>query len=144
MPLSGLNRSSVRPRGGVAGVELIPASEYAGGTPSASSVRAFREDRARYSEVRTGGPLVQLVRHTLVMELAATPETRRATRELASVCRTEGVVAVVTTASGELLVAGYSARFATLYPLRLTGMEYSSGNTPADFPTITLTLESTY
>ena len=144
MPLSGLNSSSARPRGGVAGVELVPASKYAGGTPSASAVRAFREDRARYREERTGGPLSPLVRHTLVMELPATPKGRRAADELAVVCRTEGVVAVVTMASGEVLVAGHSARFGTLYPLRLAGTEYTSGNTPADFPIITLTLESIY
>ena len=144
MPLSGLNKPPVRPRGGVTKVELIPASSYAGGVPPAGSAWAFREDRARYSEeITDGGPLVRLVRHTLVMELAATAESRRAVDELAALCQTEGVVAVVTMASGELLAAGYSNRFGTLYPLRVAAVEYSSGNTPADFPTIALTLRST-
>ncbi len=144
MSLSGLNRTPVRPRGGVAKVELIPASSYAGGVPPAGSAWAFREDKARYSEdITDGGPLVRLVRHTLVMELAATAEGRCAVDELVELCRAEGIVAVVTLASGEVIAVGYSARFGTLYPLRATAIEYSSGSTPADFPTIVLTLRST-
>jgi hypothetical protein len=78
------------------------------------------------------------------MELAATPEARSAVRELAAVCRGEGVVARVTMASGEVLQAGYSPLYGALYPLRLAGVEYRSGNTPADLPTIVVTLQSTY
>jgi hypothetical protein len=78
------------------------------------------------------------------MELAATPEARLAVDELAAVCRREGVVARVTMASGEVFTVGYSPLFGTLYPLRLAGVEYSSGEVPADFPTITLTLQSIY
>jgi hypothetical protein len=77
------------------------------------------------------------------MEIAATPEGRCAVDELVELCRTEGVVAAVTLASGEVIAVGYSARFGTLYPLRAAGVEYSSGSTPADFPTIVLTLRST-
>jgi hypothetical protein len=145
MPLSGFNTLSARPRGGVAKVELIPASEYAGGAPPASSVWAFREDRARYSEEQMPtGALVPLVRHTLEMEFPADPASREAVDELAATARAEGVVAVVTMASGEVIVAGYSSRFAEAYPLRITGRNVTSGRTPADFPTIALTLQSTY
>lgn len=141
MPLSGLNPTSVRPRGGVAKVELVPASEYAADKPSSGSAWAFREDRARYTEE---GTRAALVKHTLIMELPATPESRLAVDRLVDLSLGEGVVAVVTMASGEVVVAGYSSRFGSLYPLRSTGTEYSSGNTPADFPAITITLESIY
>lgn len=145
MPLSGLDSNSARPRGGVERVELVPASEYAADKPSSGFAWAFREDRARYTEETAGGSaLSALVKHTLIIELAATPESRRAAGELADTSVGQGVVAVVTMASGEVVVAGYSSRFGALYPLRITASEYSSGNTPADFPTITLTLQSVY
>ncbi len=147
MPLSGLNRSSTRPRGGVAKVELTPAPEYAGGVPSpaGSSPWAFRKDRARYSEEWVGArPLSGMVKHTLEMEFAATAESRRAVDELAQVCAARGVVAVVTMASGETLVAGYSSRFGVEYPLRMAKREETSGRLPGDMPTIAVVLESTY
>lgn len=143
MPLSGLNRPSAKPRGGVAKVELVPASEYAGTASARGPAQDFREDRAHYSETPAReSPLAPLTKHTLVMELPATAESRRATGELAAISAAEGVAAVVTLASGEVIVAGYSARFGTRYPLRVTKIESVSGRTPADFPTITVTLES--
>ena len=156
MPISGLNPISVRPRGGVAKVELIPASqagaEAAAGFATqkevvtalaASAAWAFREDRAHYSEERVSKePLTPLVRHTLEMELPATATGRRSVEELATVSRGRGVVAVVTMASGEALVAGWSERFGGRYPLRLTDVKSISGRSPGDFPTISLTLES--
>jgi hypothetical protein len=143
MPLSGLNPAPVRPRGGVAKVELVPASEYAGGVPPAGSAWAFREDRARYLARQAGASvLVPLTRHILQIDLAATPSGRRAADELCAAAAAPGIVAVVTTASGETLTAGYSPRFGSAYPLRLTRREDDSGLSPADFPTISITLES--
>ncbi len=122
MPLSRLNPISVRPRGGVTKVELIPASEYAGAVPS-SVEWAFREDRAHYSEERVAktplSSLSPLVRHTLEMDIPATATGRRRVDELAAVCTGEGVVAVVTMASGETVAVGWSARFGVRYPLRV-------------------------
>ncbi len=143
MPLTGLNRITARPRGGVRKVELATASEWAARESAAPrSGWAFREDRAGYTEERVGGEsLSPLVRHTLTMELPATPAARRAVDELISVASSEGVVAVVTMASGEVVVAGCSERFGVAYPLRPAGLESASGRTPADYPTITLTLE---
>ncbi len=145
MPLSGLNKASVRPRGGVARVGLIPASKYAGSAPPATpAVWAFREDKARYSEETTGGqPIAKMVRHTLEMEFAANPATRAAVDELRAAAASEGVVALVTMASGRVVVAGWSRRFGTRYPLRLVAESVSSGEAPADCPTVRVTLEST-
>jgi hypothetical protein len=142
MPLTGLNRTAVRPRGGVAKVELTPASEYAGAVsasrPADFAAWAFAEDRAAYSETLEGA----LVRHTLAMEFAATSESRAAIDALVAVAAASGVVARVTLASGETLVAGYSSRFGAGYPLRVTALTASSGRAPGDLPTISLTLES--
>jgi hypothetical protein len=75
------------------------------------------------------------------MEFPATAQGRKAVDELSAYSR-EGVVAVVTMASGEIVVAGYSSGFGTLYPLRLVKTESTSGHTPADLPTIAVTLQS--
>jgi hypothetical protein len=142
MPLSGLNTIPVRPRGGVKRVEIVPASLWTEGALPFAAAWAFREDRAWYSEESVGGHKpFRLVRHTLVMEFPAAEKSRMAVKEL-SACNQEGVVAMVTMASGEVIVAGRSSRFGTGYPLRLVKTESASGRTPADFPTITVTLES--
>jgi hypothetical protein len=143
MPLSGLNRTSARPRGGVASVELIPASEYAGGVPPAGSAWAFREDRARYSEELTGEkPLVPAVRHILELEFPSDAASRLRVAELERVAASEGVVAVVAMASGERIVVGYSRRFAAADPLHVINKRVDTGLVPGDFPIIAVTLES--
>lgn len=150
MPLHGLKRLSVRPKGGIAKVEIVPACCFAGagfdpGTGSLACVEttdgfagyAFREDRAHYSESLSAA----LVKHTLDMEFAAGEEARRAVDEL--VRRSgEGFVAVVTTAGGERIVVGWSARFGTGYPLRVTNISSVSGSVPEDVPSVKVTLES--
>jgi hypothetical protein len=129
----------------VAEVELIPASLYAGEAPTAPLPWAFREDRARYREEQMAGSvLAPLVKRTLEMEFAADPAGRRAMDELSETAAAQGVVAVVTMASGEVIVAGYSLRFGTEFPMRVTGREADSGLSPGDFPTLSLTLESIY
>ncbi len=55
-----------------------------------------------------------------------------------------GLVARVTLASGEVVVCGLSPRFGTAYPMRVSKIERSSGRSPADFPTVEVTLECTY
>jgi hypothetical protein len=88
--------------------------------------------------------LAPVVRHTLEMEFAADRAGRRAVDELSATAASEGVVAVVTMASGEVVVAGYSPRFGTEYPLRMTKREADSGFSPGDFPAISLILEAVY
>jgi hypothetical protein len=123
----------------VAKVELTPASKYAGADPAATTW-AFREDRAAYTETRQGA----LTRRTLSIEFAATPTARAAVDALVDVAASEGVVARVTMASGEVIVAGHSSRFGSSYPLRPTSLSSVSGLTPGDMPTISLTLETTH
>ncbi|MDR2894622.1 MAG: hypothetical protein LBU97_04095 [Alistipes sp.] len=148
MPLTGLEKVSVRPRGGVASVELFPASQWGGEVPAAAAW-TFREDRALYSEQRephSAKTPVPLVRHTLVMEFPSTAAVRRRVGELAAASSASfgaGFVARVTLASGETIVVGHSARFGTLYPLRVAAVQTTSGRTPADLPAVALTLEST-
>jgi len=145
MSLSNLPRPSVRPRGGVSKVELVPAPLWAGtGSPFPPGAVewAFREDRAHYREELTGDePLVPLVRHVLEMELPLDAASRRAVASLQA-ANAAGFVAIVTLASGERLTVGRSARFGTLYPLRVAACDLGSGRTPADLPTATLRLES--
>ncbi len=154
MTLSGSERAGVRPRGGVAGVSLVPAGSFAGAVGNSSgdgfvSFEAsedtveyvFREDRAHYSETLSGEDLQPLVRHTLVMEFPAGRAACRATTELVERSG-EGFVAIVTMASGERVVAGWSVRFGAGYPLRVAKVLRDQGSVPADFPVITLTLES--
>lgn len=153
MPLEGLERLTSRPRGGVVKVALTPASDFAGATGAAGGTEAngdtgaagaeyvFREDGALYTETLSGDPLQPLVRHTLVMEFPAGEASRRAVDELVR-GTAGGFVARIVLASGERLTAGYSARFGTAYPLRVTGVASVSGSTPADLPSIELTLES--
>ncbi len=157
MPLSGMNPISVRPRGGVTKVELIPASAATAAAGlatqneapkalaalAAGAPWAFREDRAHYSEESAIGAMQSsLVRHKLEMDIPATATGRRLMGELAAVCLTEGVVAVVGMASGETVAVGWSTRFGALYPLRVAAVKTVSGRSPADFPTISVILES--
>ncbi len=155
MALSGLDKVTTRPKGGVGQVMLISAGSFvravedpAGGrfsrieSSEAPVEYVFREDRAVYSETLSDDGLRGLVRHTLEMELSAGETASRATDEL--VRRSgEGFVAVVTMASGERILVGYSSRFGARYPLRVAKMASASGSVPADFPSVKITLEST-
>jgi hypothetical protein len=153
MQLSGLNRPSAKPKGGVVTVELIAAGDFTGAvydtetgcfTSVQTSVPAacyvFREDGCTYNEHRVG-TCHRLVRHTLSMEFAATDDARQALAELASVAD-GGLVAIVTTGSGERLLVGYSRRFGNRFPLRVESHTHTSGVTPAEHPTYTIVLVS--
>lgn len=150
MTLSGLQKISVRPRGGLASVKFIPAS--AGVTTDAARSAAadleehfldaqpyfFREDGANYTEALTAEGLVK---HTLELDFPATSEARLAVDQLLAQS-SGGIVASAVTASGETLLIGWSERFGAAYPLRVTAVASGSGSTPGDLPTINLTLSS--
>jgi hypothetical protein len=146
MTLSGLNRSAARPRGGIARVDLVTTTDATGPASIVESIGAsgagyaFREDGANYSETLTGDELHPLVKHTLTMEFPAGRETRLAVDQLMG-RSSEGFVALITHSSGERLVVGYSTEFGTKYPLRVKKLSSASGETHADFPSISLTLE---
>ena len=65
----------------------------------------------------------------------STPALRRA-------AETEGLIALVTMASGERLLAGWSARFGTSQPLRPGSFAMESGIKPLDGTPAVLTLAS--
>jgi hypothetical protein len=153
MQLSGLNRPSAKPKGGVETVELIAASDFTGAvynpqtdcftsvnTSAPMACYVFREDGCTYNEHRVG-TRHRLVQHTLSMEFTATDEACRALSELASVAE-GGLVAIVTTGSGEKLLVGYSHRFGGRFPLRIESHHSASGVIPADSPTQTIVLMS--
>jgi hypothetical protein len=153
MQLSGLDKPSAKPKGGVVTVELIAADEFIGAfydaeldcftymeASAAMACYVFREDGCTYNE-QSVGIRGRLVKHTLSMEFAATEETRQALAELTSAAES-GLVAIVTTGSGERLLVGYSPRFAGRFPLRIESNTYTRGTTPADFPTQTIVLVS--
>jgi hypothetical protein len=75
------------------------------------------------------------------MEFTATDPAHRRLSELASTAQ-DGLVAIVRKGSGESLLVGYSHKFGSAFPLRIESHSYSSGATPADFPTETLVLVS--
>ncbi|MDR2912445.1 MAG: hypothetical protein LBV38_03995 [Alistipes sp.] len=137
--LAGLDRVTVRSRGGVSKVELVPAPRWAGTAPSDGSCAwAFIEDRAHYSEETTDDG--RLIRHTLSMELPAGRPTARAVERLMAL-DAGGFVAVLTMASGETLVAGQSERFGTQYPMHIVALKLVSGSSPDERPTVTLFFE---
>ncbi len=140
MPLSGLERISTKPRGGVVSVRLTPASEFSAQTDIAGSEWVFREDRADYTEENVDEGPRPIVRRTLKMELPATEVTRGALNELLAMAG-GGFVAQVTLASGEELLVGYSECFGASYPLRVAKVATASGYVPGDFPATILTLE---
>ncbi len=136
--LPSLERISVRPRGGVNRVELVSAPQFTPSAPGAEWV--FREDHAEYScELLDGG----IVRHRLRMELPANALSLAATDRLIALSP-HGFVARVTLASDENLTIGFSERFGVSYPLRLAEYSCSSGSSPDDFPTVSLTFECTH
>lgn len=154
MSLSGSDKVATRPRGGVEQVLLIPAGSFVRAVedPAGESLSrfessqtpaeyAFREDRASYSETLLRDGMQCTVKHTLVMELPSGGGVHRAAGELAR-RSDEGFVAVVTKASRERIVVGYSSRFGVRYPLRVTRMVSASGSAAADFPSVEITLES--
>jgi hypothetical protein len=140
MTLSGLNRITERPRGGISKVSLLPATRVAG---TAAAEYHFREDGARYSETLEGDSLQPLVRHTLEMEFPATEVSHQAVDELLA-GSAAGFVATVETANGRQFAVGRSERFGTTYPLRVVKTSYASGSSPGDFPMIVIVLECVY
>jgi hypothetical protein len=153
MHLSGLDRPASKPVGGVVAVEVVSASDFTDAVwdttagcfvsvnLSAPLARyVFREDGCTYTETSEGTRL-GLVRHSLAMEFTATQEAQQALSELKTASR-NGLIAIVTMGIGERLLVGYSPRFGSNFPLRIASDTYSSGITPADYPTRTIVLVS--
>ena len=140
-----------KPAGGVAAVTVTPAGNLLRAAVAADgrAEAIFRdatqltalplaEQRSSYAERLDTDAGPQRVRHTLTLVVgrkAFTPALRRA-------AETEGLIALVTMASGERLLAGWSARFGTSQPLRPDSFAMESGIKPLDGTPAVLTLTS--
>ena len=152
--LNGIEGPVRRLKGGIRRIQLIPAaavegaaydsekdlfSEFTTGTPPVEF--AFSEDEACYVENVGFGRGRPLVHHQLRFSLPAGTDSRRAVDELLQ-GNEDGYVAVVTFASGEVRLIGYSLRFGGAFPLRMTGCDGSSESAQGQYPHIDIELAS--
>ena len=72
------------------------------------------------------------MRHTLTLVVGREAFRKAFTPALRRAAETEGLIALVTMASGERLLAGWSARFGTSQPLRPDSFAMESGIKPLD------------
>ena len=120
-----------KPAGGVAAVTVTPAGNL---LRAAVAADGRAEAIFRDATQLTALPLAEQ-RGRETFRKAFTPALRRA-------AETEGLIALVTMASGERLLAGWSARFGTSQPLRPDSFAMESGIKPLDGTPAVLTLTS--
>ena len=141
-----------KPAGGVAAVTVTPAGNLLRAAVAADgrAEAIFRdatqltalplaEQRSSYAERLDTDAGPQRMRHTLTLVVGRETFRKAFTPALRRAAETEGLIALVTMASGERLLAGWSARFGTSQPLR-PAME--SGIKPLDGTPAVLTLTS--
>ena len=120
-----------KPAGGVAAVTVTPAGNLLRAAVAADgrAEAIFRdatqltalplaEQRSSYAERLDTDAGPQRVRHTLTLVVGRETFRKAFTPALRRAAETEGLIALVTMASGERLLAGWSARFGTSQPLR--------------------------
>ena len=100
------------------------------------------EQRSSYAERLDTDAGPQRVRHTLTLVVGREAFRKAFTPALRRAAETEGLIALVTMASGERLLAGWSARFGTSQPLRPGSFAMESGIKPLDGTPAVLTLAS--
>ena len=100
------------------------------------------EQRSSYAERLDTDAGPQRVRHTLTLVVGRETFRKAFTPALRRAAETEGLIALVTMASGERLLAGWSARFGTSQPLRPDSFAMESGIKPLDGTPAVLTLTS--
>ena len=136
----------LKPVGGIVSVAVVPAGTAAVGSAEAAAAAAVGvplvEGCSSYDEKTDSHDGIIRIEHRLT--IAVPPEyarehiDERTLRLWAAV----GTAAVVTTEAGERLLAGWSERFGGEQPLRLVGMESSTGKTPHSTPAVVLTFRS--
>lgn len=144
-----------KPAGGVTAVTITPAGNLLRTVVTADGriEAVFRdatqltglplaEQRSSYAELSDtdAGPL--RVRHTLTLVMDRETARTLFTPAFRRTAQTEGLAALVTMASGERLLAGWSARFGTAHPLRPGSFGMESGTEPLDGTAAVLTLTS--
>ena len=141
-----------KPAGGVAAVTVTPAGNLLRAAVAAA-LRGFAvrqalaalplaEQRSSYAERLDTDAGPQRVRHTLTLVVGRETFRKAFTPALRRAAETEGLIALVTMASGERLLAGWSARFGTSQPLRPDSFAMESGIKPLDGTPAVLTLTS--
>ena len=144
-----------KPAGGVAAVTVTPAGNLLRAAVAADgrAEAIFRdatqltalplaEQRSSYAERLDTDAGPQRVRHTLTLVVGREAFRKAFTPALRRAAETEGLIALVTMASGERLLAGWSARFGTSQPLRPGSFAMESGIKPLDGTPAVLTLAS--
>lgn len=144
-----------KPAGGVAAVTITPAGNLlraavaADGRVEATFRDAIQltalplaEQRSSYAERFDTDAGPQRMRHTLTLVVSRETSRTAFTPAFRRAAETEGLIAIVTMASGERLLAGWSARFGTTHPLRLGSFAMESGTKPLDGTPAVLTLTS--
>ena len=137
-----------KPAGGVAAVTVTPAGNLLRAAVAADGrAEAIFRDATQLTALplaerldTDAGP--QRMRHTLTLVVGRETFRKAFTPALRRAAETEGLIALVTMASGERLLAGWSARFGTSQPLRPDSFAMESGIKPLDGTPAVLTLTS--
>ena len=132
-----------KPVGGVVAAELFPV----GGLASPREMVAGRgvavplmDDGSSYEEEFSARDGQVSVLHTLALCSDRKLAAEWFDRDFLRRCAAEGVAAVVETATGEKIVAGWCPRFGFEQALRLQSLRFLSGERPNDSPRVKLTL----
>lgn len=142
-PAGGITAAALTPAG-----NLLRAAAAADGRieatfrdPDALTAFPLAEQRSSYTELLDTQAGPQRVRHELTLVISReaadallTPAFRRTAAA--------GVVAVITMASGERLLAGWSPHLGTQQPLRLACIGMESGTKPLDGTPVAVTFTS--
>ena len=135
-----------KPVGGITAVAVVPAGAAACGSPADIAAAAVElplvEGLSSYDETVDSSDGIVRIEHRLTIavpaEFAASEIEMPTLRRWASA----GTFARVDTLAGESLAVGWSERFGSEQPLRLTGIEWSTGKDAHTRPVAILTLRS--
>ncbi len=144
-----------KPVGGITAAMITPAGNLLRAAAAADGLTelSFRDtaqivdlplidDRSTYAETADSQTGLTRVRHKLSLVVERSDARMLFDDAFRRTALYEGLVAIVTAASGEQIVVGWSERLGTEQPLRMTGLGMESGRKPLDGTPATLTLES--
>lgn len=136
----------IKPMCGIAAVAVVPAGTAAGGSPDAVAAAAVPlpvvAERSSYEETLDAADGTVRVRHRLTVAVPEEYARANLDERTLRLWAAAGTAAVIDTLSGERLVAGWSERFGSEQPLRLTAVAMSTGTTPHESPAALLTFGS--
>jgi len=136
----------IKPVGGVCSAAVVPAGTAVGNSPQEIIEAAvgipIMEDRTSYEERISWKNGIARTEHLLTVTVARDYAQEHFTARVQRHWAREGTAAVIRTAAGELIVAGWSERFGAEQPLRLVSMDSTTALSPRDTPTSTLLFRS--